>query len=424
MPPDLICEKLDFLVEKLRGNRKRWLEIGPEQRCNLLGRCLENTLKFAAEWVDLSVKKKSIPPLTPAAAEEVLAGPVPLARHLRLWIRTLRQVAATGLSEISGEVRQVRDSCVLAVDVFPETRLDSYVYGGLRAETWLDPEVTSRNFDSRRAAAYRDRPGDGGVALILGAGNVSSIAPLDVLTRLIQESQVCLLKMNPVNEYLTYTFERIFGPLILEGFVAITRGDAAVGKYLAEHPGVDSVHLTGSDRTFDAIVWGEPGEEREGRKQRGERLNCRPVTAELGCVTPVIVVPGAWRRRDLAFHAENLASMVANNASFNCNAPQVLSTAADWPQRQALLDQVREALSNIPERKAYYPGAFERYQAIRNAHPDRAERLSRGVRAEVIPWTLVPGLDPEAKDEVCFQTEAFCGVLAETAPAFGANPPP
>lgn len=41
----------------------------------------------------------------------------------------------------------------------------------------------------------------GKVALVLGAGNVSSIGLMDVLYKLFIENQATLLKMNPVNEY-------------------------------------------------------------------------------------------------------------------------------------------------------------------------------------------------------------------------------
>ena len=32
-----------------------------------------------------------------------------------------------------------------------------------------------------------------------------------------------------------------------------------------------------------------------------------------------------------------------------------------------------------------------------------------------LPWTLVAGVDPESVDDVCFTTEAFCSLFAETA---------
>lgn len=44
--------------------------------------------------------------------------------------------------------------------------------------------------------------GVGGVALVLGAGNQASVAPLDVLHKLVAEDTVVVCKMNPVNEYV------------------------------------------------------------------------------------------------------------------------------------------------------------------------------------------------------------------------------
>ena len=58
---------------------------------------------------------------------------------------------------------------------------------------------------------------------------------------------------------------------------------------------------------------------------------------------------------------DNLATMVGNNASFNCNAAKMLITAPGWPQRDLFLDRFRTALAQVPARVPYYPGARERY---------------------------------------------------------------
>ena len=34
---------------------------------------------------------------------------------------------------------------------------------------------------------------------------------------------------------------------------------------------------------------------------------------------------------------------------------------------------------------------------------------------DVLPWTLIRDVDPTVEDEICFTTEAFCGVLASTS---------
>ena len=115
-------------------------------------------------------------------------------------------------------------------------------------------------------------------------------------------------------------------------------------------------------------------------------MNRPPFTAELGCVTPVLVVPGSWSAADMRFQARQVAGMVAQNASFNCNAAKVLVVARGWLQRETFLRLVDEELARTPPRKAYYPGAEERYEGFLRAYPN-AKVL--GATAEgVVPWTV------------------------------------
>ena len=115
---------------------------------------------------------------------------------------------------------------------------------------------------------------------------------------------------------------------------------------------------------IDAVV-----EERERRKTAGEPLLDKPFTAELGCVSPVMVVPGRWSAREIAFQARNVASMVAHNASFNCNAAKVLVMPERWRQRDEFMDAVKQAMARLEPRHAYYPGARQRYEAFRERYP-------------------------------------------------------
>lgn len=52
-----------------------------------------------------------------------------------------------------------------------------------------------------------------------------------------------------------------------------------------------------------------------------------PITSELGCVTPWLVVPGPWSEAEVTHHARQLANAVINNCSCNCLAPKVSVTA-------------------------------------------------------------------------------------------------
>jgi aldehyde dehydrogenase (NAD(P)+) len=175
---------------------------------------------------------------------------------------------------------------------------------------------------------------------------------------------------------------------------------------------VDEVHLTGSDLTFDAIVWGPPGTERQSRKARGAPVLEKPVTAELGNVSPVIVLPGPYSDAQLRYQAEDVAAGLTFNAAFDCNANKVLILPKGWRQRDAFLAAIEQALSKAAPRKAYYPGARDRWRLY--AGDRRSARRFGNETEEMLPWTLVPDVDSENLLERAFSTESFCPVLFET----------
>ncbi|MFO7634289.1 MAG: hypothetical protein R6W76_17200, partial [Caldilinea sp.] len=168
----------------------------------------------------------------------------------------------------------------------------------------------------------------------------------------------------------------------------------------------------GSDKTFEAIVFG-PGA--EGQQRRAERrpLLDKPMTAELGNVTPIIVVPGPWSPRNLREQALHLATWLALNAGCNCISERVIVQQREWPQRETLLTAMGEVLARTPTRRAYYPGSNERYAAFVDAHPN-ALRFGDPHPGH-LPWTLIPDVDPANPNDICFRTEAFCSLVAETA---------
>jgi len=189
--------------------------------------------------------------------------------------------------------------------------------------------------------------------------------------------------MNPVNAYLGPVLERAFAGAVRRGLLAIVSGGAAVGAALCAHPAVDEVHITGSDKTHDLIVWGPPGPERAARQARGEPLLKKEISSELGNITPILVVPGPWDDRRLAFQAENVAGMVTHNASFNCIAGKLLVTPRGWPLRERFLEATMAAMARAPARKAWYPGAGERWHALTEGRPDVRRAGSGGKTVKV-----------------------------------------
>jgi hypothetical protein len=332
-------------------------------------------------------------------------------RNARLLRNSLRDIEREGRPRLPGAPSPGPDGRVV-VPVFPPDRYDRALFPATRAEVWMLPGRSAEEVLAQQAWAYRELRPEPVVELVLGAGNVSSLAPRDVLYGMFVENRVAVLKCNPVNDYLAPHWERSFRALLERGFLRIVTGDSSVGTYLVNHPAIGHIHMTGSDKTFESVVFGLGGEGAE-RKARGERLVKVPVTAELGNVSPVIVVPGRWSSSDLRYQAGHLATMLASNAGFNCIATRVIVTATAWPQRDAFLDEVERALAALPPREAYYPGAADRHAAFLERHPD-ARRLG-AAGAGTLPWTLVRGADPGDFDDPCFTTEAFCSLMAETA---------
>jgi aldehyde dehydrogenase (NAD(P)+) len=402
----------DESLKRLASHRDEWARLAVAGRIDYLQECRKRAHDCAQRWVEESCRAKGLGLKTPAAGEEWSSGPWGLIFGINAYLDSLREIEAKGTTTVPRrDVRRRADGQVIA-RVWPHRRAERVALAGLRAEVWMEPAVTIENLAQNMGAAYRRQPERGAVALVLGAGNVSSIAPMDVLHKLLAEHCVVLLKMNPVNDYLGPIFEDIFDPLVRDGFLAIAYGGPEVGEYLAEHAAVDEIHMTGSDRTHDAIVFGT-GPEGMERKRQNRPRNLRRMTSELGNVTPMIVVPGPWDEKDIRFQAENIVTTKLNNAGFNCIATQVLVLPESWDRSGALLDAVRDIITQVPPRPAYYPGAALRQQTVAEDHPDA--EIVDGRAENGVPRTLVSGLDSSNTEESCFRQECFSSVLATTS---------
>ena len=393
---------LDGYLERLSVRKREWARLSPADRVPFLRSAIDGVLGIADEWVDRACRAKQIDRGSPLAGQDWVSGPMTAVRGLRLFVQALE---ADGRPHPPKVWR--RSDGQLVARILPATMLERSIFSGITAEVWIQPGCAATQGRVYREHVSGERA-EGRVCLVLGAGNISSIAPLDVVSKLIADNEVVLLKVNPVTDYLLPLLRRAFRKLIDAGFVEIVAGAPEIGRYLCEHALVDTIHLTGSDRTHDAIVWGPAAEQAE-RKAAREPLVRKPVTSELGCVTPVIVVPGEWSAADLRFQARHVASMVAHNASFNCTAAKVVVVASGWPQRQAFLDALRVALARMTPRIAYYPGAADRYARFVARYP--AAEVVGGTGPGVVPWTVAWQVPSEAREDA-LSTEAFCGVLS------------
>jgi acyl-CoA reductase-like NAD-dependent aldehyde dehydrogenase len=388
-----------------------WADLPIAAKIAHLTRVRENTVKVAPRWVAAAAHAKGIPATSPLVGEEWISGPYALIDNVNHLINTLQGIATTGKPRLKPNATRTRANGQVVVDVFPQTLYDRILFSGVTAEVWMQPDVTPANLRDTMAVWYSQPQHTGKVALVLGAGNIASIAPLDVLYKLIAEGQVCLLKMNPVNDYLGPFLEEAFGSLVTDGFVQLAYGGVAAGEYLTTHADIDEIHITGSAATHDAIVFGV-GTDGAERKRLSQPRTTKRVTSELGNVSPTIVVPGPWTKADLRFQAEHIATQKMHNAGFNCIASQVLVLPQAWNKTDALLDALRAVYHQTPDRVAYYPGAGKRQANAITAHPN-AEALDPPSDREV-PRTLIPNVPYTSGEDFCFRVEAFGSVLTET----------
>ncbi len=398
--------ELERSLAELEQGARRYAQTSVAERLRLVEQCLSGVGRTASAWVDAACAAKGLTPGDARRAEEILAGPVATLRGLQLLCHTLRGIGVEGRPRLPGKFLRGPGGR-LGIPLVPAHGLyDSLAFSGFQATAWMQPGIEPENLAEHQASAYwPENMRRSAIALVLGAGNVSSIAATDTLDKLFQQGQVVLLKMSPVNEYLGPIFADALGPLVEAGYLRIIYGDATVGAAAVAHPLVATVHITGSIESHDRIVWGPPGEERHRRRLAGEPLLAKPITSELGNVTPWIVVPGAYTDRQLAFQAENIVASVVNNASFNCVATKVVLTWKGWPQRDRFLDLLNATLVAVPPRKAYYPGAEDRYRRFAGREPSASP-------PGTLPWTLLADVNPD-RDGHLLCEESFVGVFAE-----------
>lgn len=392
---------VDTAIADLTYGEQRWAELSVAQRADLIDRVRAATLEHSDEWIEAAIVIKGLDPASPLVGEEWLSGPYAFATGLHVVAESLRAVAA-GRSPLD-DAKFGTAAGHTTVKVLPTNLYDSLLMSGFTAKVWLQPGV-SRDEAIRTAGLAQLTPGrTGGIGAVLGAGNITSIAPLDTLYELIAHNRVVALKLNPITDPLLPVLTKVLAPFIEIGAVRILTGGADVGKYLVEHDGVAHVHMTGSAATHDLIVWGN-GDKAAERKKAGTPLLTKPVTSELGGVSPTIVIPGTWSRADIAFQANHIATQRLHNGGYNCVAAQGVVVSKDWPQRDEFLAALRTALNDAPARRPYYPGSDSRVAGALSSYPGATQLGPNGGRL------LVEDLRPSDTEDL-LSAEYFAPVL-------------
>jgi aldehyde dehydrogenase (NAD(P)+) len=394
-------------VAALHNSKERWANMPTRARIAYLEDIRDRIQRVAQSWVAAAVNAKGTTHAPALAGEEWMSGPWAVLRNVKQLIETLDKIASGNRKYAADLPIRVTASNQTVVQVFPRTLFDRVLLNGVRAEVWMQPGITPDTLGTQTASAYHRKHGSPSpsVGLVLGAGNISSIAPLDTLYKLFTDLSVVILKLNPVNDYLGPYIEDIFAMLIRDGFVQVVYGGAEVGAYLCNHPQIDTLHITGSSVTHDAIVFGT-------KKQQGttrQRINHKPITSELGGVSPVIVVPGPWTGQDIAFQARNIATQRLHNGGFNCIAAQIVVLPGGWKKTRLLEEAIATAVTTAPDRPPYYPGTEQRKERFRQHYDNRLNSVKKPLARDQLMVSF--DATETGREQPLYQEEAFAPVL-------------
>ena len=214
----------------------------------------------------------------------------------------------------------------------PASGIDKVLFAGFTAEVWMQPGIKAPEVTSiapPRTTRRRPRSARARCRSCSAPATSRRSRPTDAIYKMFVEGKVCLIKMNPVNAHVGPFIEQAFKAAIdawlARGVLRRRRRRQATSSSIRV---VDEIHITGSDKTHDLMVWGPPGAEREARKaeeraalEEGDHQRARQrLAGDRGA--------GAVQRRGAArSRARASPAAIANNASFNCNSAKLLGHA-------------------------------------------------------------------------------------------------
>jgi acyl-CoA reductase-like NAD-dependent aldehyde dehydrogenase len=394
-------------IARLVAGAASWAGQPAAARSQLALETARSTAATADAWVAaaLAIKQATGPAANPAVrAEETATGPLMTLRLLLATAGALADIGRTGLPRLPRPLRLAHrgtDAARIEVEAIPAhgpsgSLHDAAIFPGHRATVrCVDPGGVEAFLRSWREEAAR-RPRAGGVALVLGAGNVTGLAPSDCISQIFEHGRAVLLKLHPLHAPLVSVLAAALAPLVAAELLAIHVGGPEVVEAAVASPQLGHVHLTGGSAAFEAIVWGQ-------RDRLGPPRLAQSITCELGNVTPWFVVPGRYSPRALARQADMVAASIVHNTSFNCIATKLVVTARSWQQREAFLGLVQSRLAAASPRMAWYPGAAAAWATV----------AGRAVPADgTLPWVFRTGIDADG-DSQLIEREWFAPMVAE-----------
>ena len=346
---------IDRNINTLRVNSKEFSTIDNSKLISMLEESIKNIKDVAYYWATVSAENKGVSN-TVAEGEEWLGGPFATVFGIQYYIDTLKDLNKP-LNE------ELFNNNLNTYKVFPNNFLEKIFFPFISAEIKFNKNIKFSEIEEYRGFAMRYKH-DPSISLILGAGNVSCIPLLDAIYHLVAKRSVVYIKLSPVNEYLLPVYEKVFNNFISLGFLVITKGTVEESKYMTEHNGIDHIHLTGSDETYENIVYGRKLNNKEKKLKSLKKINKKSFSSELGNVTPIIIHPGNWSNAELKFQARKIVTAKLNNGGFNCISAQIVLLPDKWKHTDKLMKYIKHYMNKVDDRLSYYPNSLNTLKSL------------------------------------------------------------
>lgn len=378
-PAPVSREDLSAVASLLADGARAFAREPAGKKAALVRSTLPRLVEIAPELAARVARARGLDPESDTAAEAWIAGPAAIIAYAQKLAGALDDIAAQGRPALTSRDLVKRRDGRLVARVVPRSWAARAARRDRETYVLFTSGCEKEDVIAGQAAFYRRRDPEGGVALVVASRTDAGAGMLDALFSLFVEGRVVVLLL-PRQSTVAPLIERAFAPLIERGYLRIAQGGEDEIAELATHAAVSAVHFAGDAGAFDRLVWGPPGEARDRRRSALDPALAKPVTAALGSVGPVIVVPCLYSKEELAFIATRLASELAHGAGLDPASPRVVVISSSWPQRRLFLDLLTQRFTAIP-RRADYVAAGE---------PE--------------PWSIVPSLDPTSDEPLFSKT--------------------
>tara|TARA_B100001175_G_C19515034_1_gene646832 strand:+ start:14602 stop:16218 length:1617 start_codon:yes stop_codon:yes gene_type:complete len=267
------------------------------------------------------------------------------------------------------------------------------------------------NTPEKELNIYDECSKPGTVSLVLGAGNMNFLSIIDVFERVFIHKECVFLKHHPFRPFLYEPYSIILEPLISENIVHMVY-DTSPKSELIKNPHVSHIHFTGSENTYKAIT-----------KELSSETN---VTAELGCATPWIIMPGYWTDKEIKNAVKQIVIAKISGGGSYCMSAQVILIPQHWKQKEIFCISLNEELQKQKPEPAYYPGSIKRkneivencFEFLENfdnsitSYPSIMKRTSeKNNDVVLIDCGILNG--DSSFNNYCFDKEVFCPVLVK-----------